>query len=99
MRDSDCTQPAQALDSGDRLVVDQAHAVPEHIALWMLYQQSPLADGKCGGCANANQSGLVFAECVMKAVLLHLREHCPLLTIISHVLALVATDWACLRRL
>src|SRR6266849_2944350 len=99
MGDGDGSETAQLLDSCHRLVVDQAHAVPEHIAMFVLHQQGSLADCKCRNCPNADQVRLMLPELVTKTVFLHLGQRCPLLSPVSYILALIETDRTCLWRL
>src|SRR5690242_7441730 len=99
VRDSYACKTTQALDACHCFIIDQAHAVPEKIAALVLYQQCALAYGEGGSRANADQTRLVFPELVTKAILLHLRQCRPFLSVVSHVLALVKTNRAAARRL
>src|SRR5258708_3771111 len=94
VRDGDRAQPTQTLDLRDRLIVDQTHTVSEDIALWMLNQQRSLANRKRRLRSNANQPRLMFAKLVAQAILPHLRQCRPLLTLIADILALIVTDRA-----
>src|SRR5579883_144345 len=97
MRNRDRAQSSQALDARNRLIVDQAHAIPEHIALLVLDQQGPLTDGERWDGPDADQSRLLLFKLIAKTLFLHLSQRCPLLAIVANILALVATDRARLR--
>ena len=56
--DGDRRQTAALLDRGDRVVVDEADAVPEHVAGRGLDQVGLLADGKARLGGESGQTGL-----------------------------------------
>src|SRR5216684_1497358 len=92
-RDDNGAETPQPLDSRGRFIIDQAHAVPQDIAAFVLHQQGAFADGEGGGGPDADQTRLMLPELVAIAVLLHLGERCPLLSIVSYILAFITADW------
>lgn len=99
MRDGNGSQTSQALYLRNGRVIDQAHAIPEDVALLVLKQQSAFPYSESRHSSNANQAGFVLSELIAKTVLLKLAKRGPLLSLISDILALVLADWAVLRRL
>ena len=59
MRDGDGRKPAESADQLHRGAVDQADAVPQHVARRRRHQQGALADPELRRGADAEQPGLV----------------------------------------
>ena len=57
----------QSLNPGDRIVIDEADAVPQNIAGAMLDQESTLADGELGFGANSPNTWALRIERVAVA--------------------------------
>ena len=100
--DGDRRQTAAALDRGDRVVVDEVDAVPQHVAGRGLDQVGLLADGKARLGGESGQTGIDGLDGV--AVLAaKLAERGPALALMPDVLALVlahraARRWLARRR-
>ena len=91
-------RPPRRSICGDRVVVDEADAVPQHIAGRGLDQVGLLADGEVRLGGESGQTGLDRLDGV--AVLAaELGEGGPALALMSDVLALVLADRAARRRL
>ncbi len=67
MRDGDADEAAEPLDDGDRGLVEERDAVPQHVAFFGHHQQRALADGEGGHRADADEARLVLAESVAVA--------------------------------
>src|SRR4029077_5421877 len=95
--DTDRLYTPQCADSVDGLVVEVAHAVPEHVSRWRLHEQCSLTDRKGGLGADAGEAGLLFAQNIAVPRLLHGGHRRPLLASPAHVLALIEADGATRR--
>ena len=96
VRDGDRRQTTALLDRGDRVVVDETDAVPQHVAGRGLDQVGLLADGKARLRGKSGQTGFDGLDGV--AVLAaELGERGPALALMSDVLALVLADEAARR--
>ena len=96
--DGDRRQTAAPLNRGDRVVVDEADAIPEHVAGWGLDEVGLLTDSKTrlrGKSAQTRLDGL-DGVAVLTA---ELGERGPALALMSDVLPLVLADQAARRRL
>ena len=93
VRDRDRGNPAQLLDLGDDLVVDQAQAVPKDVAVLVLDQECPLADGEVRLDGQAAEPLLLLLPDDVMALRQRLQRR-PFLPALRHPLALVLADRA-----
>jgi len=62
VRDGDGGNPAHTADRRDRRLVEQADAIPEHVAARRPHQERPLADGKARFRPDAQQPRVLFLD-------------------------------------
>src|SRR5215208_1634368 len=97
VRNSNGADTAACLDGVHRRIVEQADAVPKHIAVWCLNEQGALTDGEARHCANAGDVRVNVLDPVVK-FLLHFRDSRPALPLDPDVLSFVLADGTMLRR-
>ena len=98
VRDRDRIDAALRLDGTQRCLVDQAHAVPQHVAADASHQQPALADRERRLDADADKARVLLAHDHAMA-LLQVAQRRPALALPADELALVGADRACARRL
>ena len=98
VRDRDRIDAALRLDRTQRRLVDQAHAVPQHVAADAFHQQAALADRERRLDADAGEVLVLLAQHHAMA-LLQIAKRGPALALPGNILALVGADRADPRRL
>ena len=98
MGDGDRAQAAERTKCLDRLVIDQADAVPHHVAHRRLDDERALADGDGWTRRNLQQAGFELFHRVAPAFGGQLGQSGPLLAVPADVLPLVLTDRAVFGR-
>ena len=98
VRHGDPGNPAQLANPLDRGVVDQAHAVPQHVPVRRPDQQGPLTDAQPGLDADPDQAVLDVPDLRAEPFPPKLGQRGPPLARPAHVLALVLADGAAIGR-
>ncbi|HMN59354.1 MAG TPA: hypothetical protein PJ988_03270 [Anaerolinea sp.] len=98
VRDGDGRDAPQGFYVGEGGLVQQADAVPQHVAIGSVHQQGALPDGEARHAADAGQAGLDSADEVVVFGLERLQGG-PLLALVANVLAVILTDEAARRGL
>src|SRR5215212_9228727 len=97
MRHGNRTDASARLDRFHRGLIQQADAVPEHIAVGGLNEQCALTDGEARHRTDAGNVRVHVLDAVVK-IPLHLGDGGPALPLEADVLSLVFADRAVLRR-
>src|ERR1019366_1120954 len=92
MRNRERGKTPQPFNFCNRFVINQAHTVPENIALLVLEQQGSLTNREGGRGSDADQARLMLPKLVLKTILLHLGKCRPLLPFVSYILPLITTN-------
>jgi hypothetical protein len=98
VRDRDRAEPAELLDAGADLVVEQRDAVPEDVPARCLDEEGALPDREARRRADANQARPLLPD-VRAMVAAKIVERRPPLAVPADVLSLVLADRAARRRL
>src|SRR5919108_4993373 len=96
MRDGDRARAAPPTQLLYRALVDDGHAIPQHVASWGRNQERALADGEGRLGADAEQAEVVVQ--LVSMFLPQLLERRPTLARPADVLPLVVTDRTAFRR-